>query len=187
MISSALWVSNMVNVSEYARALFELTEELGSTNAVRDELIALGKIFGENPEYTKLLDTPALAKEERLDLIDSAFSSLDGMLVNLLKIMCEARQIYAIDRLICAYLAEYDKSRGIERVSAITATAMTEAQREALRGALEAKTGKTIIIENTVDKSILGGVKLRYMGRQLDGSLKTRLDVFEKKLQDTVL
>lgn len=177
----------MVNVSEYAKALFELTEELGSTGTVRDEFIALGKIFGENPEYTKLLDTPALSKEERLGLIDDAFSSLDGMLLNLLKMLCEARQTYAIDRLISAYLAEYDLSRGIERVSAITATAMTEQQRNALRTALEAKTGKTIIIENTVDKSILGGVKLRYMGRQLDGSLKTRLDVFEKKLQDTVL
>ncbi len=176
-----------MNVSEYAKALFELTEELGRTEAVRDEIIAVGKIFGENPDYIKLLDTPALAKEERLGLIDAAFSSLDEMLLNLLKMVCEARQTYAIDRLISAYLAEYDASRGIERVSAITATAMTEAQCEAMRCALEAKTGKTIIIENTVDKSILGGVKLRYMGRQLDGSLKTRLDVFEKKLQDTVL
>ena len=177
----------MVNVSEYAKALFELTEELGTTDTVREELIALKKIFGENPQYAKLLDTPALSKEERLDLLDAAFSSLDEMLLNLLKMICEARQTYAIDKLISAYFAEYDSARGIERVSAITATAMTEQQREAMRRALEAKTGKRIIIENTVDKSILGGVKLRYMGRQLDGSLKTRLDVFEKKLQETVL
>ena len=177
----------MVNVSEYAKALFELTEELGTTDTVRNELIALGDIFNKTPEYAKLLDTPALSKEERLSLLDTAFSSLDEMLLNLLKMVCEARQMYAIDKLISAYLAEYDSARGIERVAAITATAMTDEQREAMRRALEAKTGKNIIIENTVDKSILGGVKLRYMGKQLDGSLKTRLDVFEKKLQETVL
>ena len=177
----------MVNVSEYAKALFDLTEELGTTDAVREQVIAVKEIFKQNPDYAKLLDTPALPKEERLGLIDAAFVSFDTTLLNLLKIVCEARQTFAIDRLTSAYLAEYDVSRGIERVSAITATAMTEAQRETMRSALEAKTGKTIIIENTVDKSILGGVKLRYMGRQLDGSLKTRLEVFEKKLQDMVL
>jgi F-type H+-transporting ATPase subunit delta len=48
-------------------------------------------------------------------------------------------------------------------------------------------TGKTIIIKNTVDKSILGGVKLRYSGIQLDGSVKTRLDTFEKSLKNTVI
>ena len=177
----------MVNVSEYAKALFDLTEELGRTDAVREQIISLEKIFEENPDYIKLLDTPALTKEERLGLVDAAFSALDEMLLNLLRMVCEARQMYAIKRLFSAYLAEYDASRGIERVSAITAAAMTEEQYDAMRRALEEKTGKTIVIENTVDKSILGGVKLRYMGKQVDGSLKTRLDVFEKKLRDTVL
>ena len=177
----------MVNVGEYAKALFDLTEELGTTDTVREEIIALGKVFKDNPDYTKLLDTPALPKEERLALLDTALSGIDAMLLNLLKIICEARETYAVDRLFSAYLAEYDAARGIERVSAITAAAMTGEQREAMRRVLEAKTGKTVIIENTVDKSILGGVKLRYMGKQLDGSLKTRLEVFEKKLQDMVL
>ena len=177
----------MINVTEYAKALFELTEELGSTESVRSELISVGEIFKENPDYIKLLDTPALAKEERLGLIDTAFSALDLYLVNLLKMLCEARACFAIDRFISAYCAQYDTARGIERVSALTATAMSEEQKNALRRALEEKTGKTIIIENTVDKSTLGGVKLRYMGRQIDGSLKTRLEVFEKRLRETVL
>ena len=46
---------------------------------------------------------------------------------------------------------------------------------------------KTIILTNTVDPSILGGVKLRYLGVQLDGSVKTRLDKFEDALKNTVI
>ena len=177
----------MINISEYAKAFFELTEECGSTEEVMEQVIALKQIFGENPDYARLLDTPALQKEERLALIDAAFSSVDENLLNLLKIICEARKSYAIGALFSEYLKEYDIARGIERVSAITAVAMTAEQREAMRKSLEAKTGKTVLIENTVDKSILGGVKLRYMGRQVDGSLQTRLDVFEEKIRNLVL
>ena len=52
---------------------------------------------------------------------------------------------------------------------------------------LSAMTGKKIIIKNTVCPEILGGVKLRYSGTQLDGSVKTRLDSFEKSLKNTVI
>jgi len=52
---------------------------------------------------------------------------------------------------------------------------------------LASTTGKKIIIKNTVTPEILGGVKLRYSGKQLDGSVKTRLDKFEQSLKNTVI
>ena len=64
---------------------------------------------------------------------------------------------------------------------------MTDSQIEALRTKLAQETGKTIIINNTIEPEILGGIKLRYLGRQLDASLKTRLDNFEKSLKNTVI
>ena len=177
----------MINVNEYAKALFELTEELGTTEGVRSDVIAARAVFSENPEYARLLDTPALKKEDRIAMIDAAFSSLDEMLVNLIKLVTEARAAYAIDKLFSAYLERYDLSRGIERVSAITAIAMDEGQLATMREKLEKMTGKTVVIENTVDPGVLGGVRLRYMGRQLDGSLESRLASFENKLRELVL
>jgi F-type H+-transporting ATPase subunit delta len=64
---------------------------------------------------------------------------------------------------------------------------MTESQIAALTAKLTALTGKTVIIRNTTDPSILGGVKLRYMGVQLDGSLKTRLTALEKSLRSAIV
>jgi len=77
----------MTNAKEYGRALFLLSEEDGTTAAVAEELDAVRKILREHPRYEKLLDTPALSKEEKLLLIDRAFSSLNENLVNLLKIL----------------------------------------------------------------------------------------------------
>ena len=64
---------------------------------------------------------------------------------------------------------------------------MTESQKDALAKKLAANLGKTIVIKNTVDKTILGGVKLRYAGIQLDGSVQKRLESFEKNLKNIVI
>jgi F-type H+-transporting ATPase subunit delta len=177
----------MIDAKEYGKALFLLTEETRTTKTVAEELLGVKKLLCENPRYIKLLDTPALAKEEKLALVDRAFASLDGNLLNFLKILCEKHAVYQLPRVADVYAALYDEARGIERVEAVTAVAMTEKQLSALTNKLAALTGKSIVIRNTIDPTILGGVVLRYAGTQLDGSLRARLESFEKSLKDLVI
>ena len=177
----------MINAIEYGRALFLLTEEVGTTERVREDVTVLRSAVKENPDVIKLLDTPAVSKEERLAVIDKIMAGLDGHLTNLVKMLAEKREAHSLVKVLDAYLAVYDEARGIERVEVISAVALSPEQSERLRGRLERKTGKTIIIVNTVDRSVLGGIKLRYMGIQLDGTLKTRLDTFERALTETVV
>ena len=75
-------MNNYGGAIEFGKALFLLTEEVGTTERVYSESLAVREIASENPEYLKLLDTPALSTDERLSLIDEAFSPFDEHLVN---------------------------------------------------------------------------------------------------------
>ena len=172
---------------EYGKALFMLTEERGTTDAALADVMAADAIFKENPSYVKLLDTPAIQKAEKLALCDEAFGGLDGDVRNLIKILCEKHSVHTFREIAHSYLTLYNESRGIVEVEAVTAVKMTDEQIARLRDKLTKETGKTIIINNTISPEILGGVKLRYLGRQLDGSVKTRLDKFEASLKNTVI
>ena len=177
----------MTAAAEYGKALFMLAEERGSTDSCLSDVRTACRIFKENPRYVKLLDTPAIIKSEKLSLIDEAFSSLDEDLKSLIKILCESHSVYAFAEIEKEFSTLYDLSRGIERVEAVTAIAMTDEQISRMTEKLASMTGKKIILKNTVCPEILGGVKLRYSGRQLDGSVKTRLDKFEQSLKNTVI
>ncbi len=172
---------------EYGKALFMLTEETGSTETVLSDVLAAAEIFKENPAYVRLLDTPAITKSEKLALADEAFSTLDVSVLNLIKILCERHSTHAFGRVARTFLALYNDSRGIEEVEAVSAVQMSEEQILRMTEKLSAMTGKKIILKNTVSPEILGGVKLRYSGIQLDGSVKTRLDKFEASLKNTVI
>ena len=171
----------------YGEALFSLTEETNETEAVLSDVKTLEAVIKGSPEYLKLLDSPALAREERLSLIDRSFSTLNKSLVNVTKLLAEKRLAHALPKVLEHYVRAYEVSRGIEHVEVISAVALTDAQKAKLKAKLEGITKKQIIISYTHDPSLLGGMKLRYMGRELDGSIKTKLDGFEKRLSELVI
>ncbi len=175
------------NAKNYADALFMLSEELNETEALKSDLLTVCDSIDKSPEFLKLLDTPSIPREERIDLVEKAFGTLNRNIVNLIKILSERRLTYLIHKIRDAYMVSYDISRNIERVEAITFVPLSENQIVKLQHKLENLTGKQIIVENTIDPSILGGMKLRYMGVQIDGSIQSKLDSFEKSLKDLVI
>lgn len=175
------------NAKNYADALFMLSEELGETETLKLDFLTVCDSIDQSPEFLKLLDTPSIPREDRIDLVEKAFGTLNRNLVNLIKILCERRLTYLIHKIKDAYMVSYDISRNIERVEAITFVPLNENQIVKLQRKLENLTGKQIIVKNTIDPSILGGMKLRYMGVQIDGSIQTKLDSFEKSLKDLVI
>ena len=174
----------MVDASEYGKALLLLTDEQGTTESVLEDIAAVKAVISENPKYADLADTPAVPPAERTALIGEAFFGIDNDLLSLLKILCEKREFYRIGAIADAYRACYEESRNILNVTAVTAVAMSGKQIEKLQEKLALKTGKTVVVKNTVDESVLGGMKLRYAGVQLDGSLKANLDSLASALRE---
>lgn len=177
----------MTSSTHYGRALFEITEELGSTERTLGDINTVCALLDSSPEYVKLLDTPAVPKDERVRLISESLGELDEHLVNLIKILSEHHSVYLFKKIADEYLSLYDVSRGIERVEVISAVVLSDKQAERLTKKLENLCGKTVKLKCTVDPSILGGLKVRYAGRQLDGSIKTRLDSFKESLSNVII
>lgn len=177
----------MIDTKEYAKALFLLAEEKGAVQPILSDLKQAKEALAAEPDYVALLDSPSLSREEKDTLIDEAFASVDKDLCSFLKILCTKHALYTIARITDAYEALCDEAMGIIRAEAITAAPLSDAQSEKLKKQLEQKTGKTVILTNTIDSTVLGGVKLRYMGKQLDGSLRSRLESIRQSLQSTAL
>lgn len=174
----------MTDVTQYSLALFSLAREAGIDGKIGEELSALSTLISENPKYISLLDTPALPINERTALVDEALAPFDEYLRSLVKLLAEKRLGHTIPSLSKKYSELYDEHHGILRAEAISAVPMTEGQIKGLEERLSRDTEKTVILKNTVDKSILGGLVLRYAGLSEDGSLRHRLERIEKSLYE---
>lgn len=177
----------MIDTAGYGKALFELAAESGSDAQVREELELIRTLLKENRSYVTLLDTPAVSTEEKQELLRQAFGAVHPMLLNFLSLLCEKRSFYLFGACADAYDGCYDEAHNLLRATAITALPMQERQIAALKEKLEHITGKTVVLTNRTDETLIGGITLRYGGMQLDDSIRSRLDKLRRSLSDTIV
>ena len=174
--------------SVYGEALYALAKEEGLANQVLEELTALNESFRQEPDFLRLLSSPNLSKQERCQIIDDSFrGKINTYVVNFLKILTEKGYMRHFSDCCASYKNLYNQDNGILPVTAVTAVPMTEAQIGKLTGKLTQITGKKIELENRVDPSCLGGMRLDYDGKQLDDTVAHRLEAVRSLRKNTVL
>ena len=172
----------------YGQALYDLAKEEGLGKSILEELNVLKGVFVENPEYSKLLSTPDISKQERCGVLDEAFrGKTHPYVLNFMKILTEKGYIRQFPECCDAYRSFYNEDNGILVVKAVSAIELSDVQLQKLTAKLEATTGKQIDLQCSVDAARLGGLCLTYDGKQVDGTVKNRMDAISKLLKNTVL
>lgn len=172
----------------YAQGLYTLAKEEGLEKTIVQQLNALQQVFDETPEFLKLLAAPNLPKQERCGILDESFrGKVQPYVLNFLKILTEKGYIRYFSDCCREFQQQYNEDNGILPVQAVTAIAMTDAQKEKLTEKLSRITGKAVQLQCRVDPACLGGVRLDYDGKRVDGTVQNRLASISKLLQNTVL
>ncbi len=172
----------------YAQGLYALAKEENIAKVLLEQMQVLNKSFLEEPGFLRLLSSPNLPKEERCGILDSTFrGKVHPYILNFLKILTEKGYIRHFPDCCKAYEEQYNVDNGILSVCALTAVALTEQQKQKLTDKLCTITGKTIALTNRIDPRCLGGIRLDYDGKCIDGTVQNRLDSIRSLLKNTVL
>lgn len=174
--------------ADYAKALYSLAKEENITERVLQELKVLDDAFAEQPDYLRLLNNPNLSKDERIGIIDTGFrGKVHPYVLNFLKLLTQKGYARSFPDCVKAYREQYNEDNGIVSVLAVSAVALTDAQSEKLRSKLETAIGKKVELRFQMDSACIGGVRLDYDGKRIDGTVKNRLDSMRELLNNTVL
>ena len=172
----------------YADALYDLARDEGLDEQLLRELTGVDGLFRENPDYYGLLSASNIRKPEQLAALDEAFSGrVHTYLLSFLKLLCERHHIRELPNCARRYRGRYNEDHGILEVQAITAIPLSESLRDRLISRVSGLTGKQVELQNRIDPGVLGGIRLEYEGKALDGTVRQRLDGLKKTLSDTVL
>ena len=175
-------------VSErYALSLYEVAAEEKKEKAYLDELTAVSKAFAREPDFLKMLQTPSIALEDKQNVLRKVFEGrIETFLLNFLMLITEKGRVGLIHDMREAYIEHYYFENGIVEVRAITAKPMSAALTEKLKAKMSAVTGKQVVLETSVDESLIGGIVVKLGNEQFDTSLRTRLNEIAARLTNTI-
>ena len=169
----------------YAHSLFELAREKGHVEAVEKDLNDFARLIEESDDLRRLVRSPVFSADEQLKAMGAVVdkAGLGGAITgNFLKVVAKNRRLFALEGMIRAYRDLAAKARGEVTASVTVAHELDDAQRERLKSTLAEIAGKDVTLDLTVDPSILGGMVVRLGSRQIDTSLRSRLDALKTNL-----
>lgn len=167
----------------YAVALFQIAQEQNLLDQIEEEIRVIKEVFSNNQDLVTFLTHPKVSSEQKKSFLKEVLSNTSIQVQNTIALMNDRHRTDAIAAMATEFIELTNEFKSVAEAQVYSVRPLTEAEREAISASFAEKVGKkTLRIENIVDRSILGGIKLRIGNRIFDGSVSGKLERLEQQL-----
>src|ERR1041385_3064193 len=143
---------------QYAQALLELATAQGQAEAIGQELAQIREVIEANRTFGLFLADPSIVETERKRLMEAVFKGrLTPLLMNTLGVLNANGRLSLLSNMAVAYQQLLDEQLGKIEVDMTVAHELDAAGLEQARQRIGQALGKTAVVHQKVDESILGG------------------------------
>ncbi len=165
----------------YALALYQVAEEKGKVDQFLDELKQVVGIIKGDDNFKLLIEHPQVSTSNKKKLFEDLFKNkVDDDVLSFFNLLIEKDRILELDNMLSQmekiYLEKHDTSIAEVR----TVLPLIEEERVELIDKLQKKFNKKIILQEEIDKDILGGVYVKVDNEVIDGTVKSKLEEMKK-------
>ncbi len=169
----------------YAKAIIDSAVEMNQLESIKKDFSYFVNMLSGSKELKNLIKSPIVQvyKKKRIfeDLLKENTSPL---FLNFVLLVAEKRRENLLFVINEEFIKIYNEMNGILPVTITTANSIDANLSDKITKKLHEWTGKSIIPEFKIDKSIKAGIKIRIDDWVFDASLKTRLQSLYHELAD---
>lgn len=174
----------------YSTALFQLCDEQGTLDSTYEQLQQVTDIVfdGTQKEFVELLCSPLIQFEDKQKALTGVFGkSVSDTVLDFLCVVTKKGRFGYLPAITREFKQMYFDRKNILEVTATTVRPLSEKLREKLVKKLESVSGKSVILHEKQDKTILGGIMLRYGNTEIDSSVRTKLDKIKAQIDSAII
>lgn len=169
----------------YARSLLDLARVNGDEQLLLEEFHAMEEQFDRQPEFEALLADPGMGESDISVLLERVLRDrANDLIVNTLQVMNRKGRGALFRALVQAYEEEVERLEGVVKLSVTTAVPLSEAMRQRLIDTVATGTGKKVLLNESTDESLLGGMVLRRGDMKFDSSVARELWRVGERLEE---
>ena len=168
----------------YAKALFSLGKEQGKTESYSEALGAIAELYKDESVENALINPlyPLDARQKVMARI-AELAEADTVLTRFLNLLLEKKRADILPDIAHEMQVMVDQEQNISHGSVISAIELDDALKKKIQQTLEKITGNKVILEVSVDPSIIGGIVAKVGDLVLDGSIKTQLNELKEAIK----
>ncbi|MBP9951517.1 MAG: F0F1 ATP synthase subunit delta [Cypionkella sp.] len=172
--------------SRYAQALFEIAKDDNDLKALEADADALGAALAASPDLAAMIASPVIGRDEQAAAMAAVAKKMgvSAMTANTMALMASKRRLFVLPQLVANLKARIAEEKGEMTAEVASAASLSAAQAKKLAATLKASVGKEIILNTTVDESLIGGLVVKLGSVMIDTSVKSKLAALQNAMKE---
>ncbi len=161
----------------YATALFELADQSGIIDTVKEDFDSWTEICSAEKEFEKLVISPYFSSEYKQQLVRRILTGrIDDLSMNFLIVVIGHNRARFLSHIIGEYKQLWEAHAGYYPVVVTVAAKISDDETAKIAADIASVINKKIKLELAVNPEIIGGVIIRYDAKVIDNTVRTRLN-----------
>ncbi len=160
----------------YATAVFQLAQEAGNVGAVQRDLHTFVQALDADADVRKFFRSPVVDRKEKETIVAQAFSRLDPIALHTILLLIRKRRENMAEEIVAQYDVLEREARGAEELRVTSARPLAKNELDAIVERLAAAYHTKFDVTQSVDPSLIAGVRITMGDRRADGTIAGRLD-----------
>jgi len=166
----------------YARSLFEVAQEKGNLDTVREQLGEFADALDDNQPMQVFFFSPYFSTQEKEEGLDKVVSDPDPIFQNFLKLLIEKHRMPAVFRVRRTFDELWREENKLLPVEITSAVELDDSTVKQIGDRIGEQTDQTIDLSARVEPDILGGIVVRVGNSIIDASIRARLEQLRKQV-----
>jgi|SRR5690554_714567 len=166
----------------YAKAIFERAQDQNLVAQTNDDMLLIADTIKSNTELDNFIKNPVFSTEVKQSALLEVFSAIHAEAKLLVRLLAENKRLDILDDVALAFNKMFDQTSGIEKIQVTTAFPITPELEAKVIAKAKQFTSNSLVVENVVDESIIGGFILRMGDKQYNASVANKLATLKREL-----
>ena len=171
--------------SRYAKSFIDLTMEQGVLEQAYNDMKYITEVCDSNADFVIFLKSPIIKTDKKQAVLKQVFSGklnkVTDAYVHL--ITNKKREIYLAE-IAAEFINQYKEKKKILTAVVITANGIDDVIRKKVMAIVKGVSTSEVVLEEKINKDIIGGYILRVGDKQVDASIARKLNNLKRTFKE---
>jgi F-type H+-transporting ATPase subunit delta len=169
----------------YAEAIFEIGVEKNQLDEIYEQFTTVTEVLKTEKTFWVILETPNVDVDDKKAMLHDIFKGeLNTSFENFLKLLFDKNRFVDIYDIYISFKEMVLKEKNLLEAIVVTVVEMSDGSLNKLKGNLEKRFNKTVLISNEIDPEILGGAVIYIGSEVIDGSVRAKLNGMKTNVKE---